>query len=450
MPSHLRAIIVITEGASSDLLDLWCAEGRLPNFQALRDTGSSGSLAGEQVPYEPPGLHTAFTGTPPGEHGWYSYWSVHPNDYQPRVLNSGDVSMPLLWHRPETASLRFAVINVCGTHPPQALNGYLVSYPMRQTLRASHPQELLRQLLRQDGIRTVHDVAVWYSGQAREDFLQGVLLADASRAQTAMRLLDKGVNVLILNLTAIDRVCHFYWQEIEPGSPLTLTETAVFRAYASCDAILGRLLRRRRHGTHLLAFSEIGFGPLRAYLSLNATLAGAKLLSRASTGNHCTILPSGTVAFEAVQGCHGVNINLAGRYAEGIVSEADYDVVREQVREALLDAINPYTGLPALRRVLRREELYSGRALEAAPDLVVEPADERYQPLGDPFWATKVNRTLQSGWHRRESYWAGVGPLFPTATGRRATPLDVAPTIYRMLGIEPAVDWPGKSLTEAA
>jgi predicted AlkP superfamily phosphohydrolase/phosphomutase len=392
---------------------------------------------------------TAFTGTPVGEHGWYSYWEVHSPGYEPRVLSSADARQPCLWNRPDFRDLRFAVINVCGTHPPTPVNGWLISYPMRKTLRATFPREFHHALARQ-GIRLIHDVAVWYSGQAREVFLSGALGADRARLEAALSCWRQrpSPDVLIINLTAIDRVSHFYWHELEPGSPIAEEETAIFQAFRNCDRTLERFLELLEDDVSLLVFSEIGFGPLRAYCSLDDCLAKDGFLTWDRAAEPRTILWRETVAFEAVQGCHGVNLNAAGRYSEGRVTAADHSRVRAEVIQALEAAINPYSGLALFRRVLPREEVYAGKALDQAPDIVLEPADERYQPLGDSLWARTVNRHLQSGWHRRDSFWAGIGPAFERGQpGGAATPLDVAPTICRMLGREPPAAFRGRPLS---
>ncbi|MGJ3560839.1 hypothetical protein ACR6C2_30120 [Streptomyces sp. INA 01156] len=66
--------------------------------------------------------------------------------------------------------------------------------------------------------------------------------------------------------------------------------------------------------------------------------------------------------------------------------------------------------------------MYPGTATAGAPDLIMEPADWRYLPLGDPRWATHVHRTWQSGWHRRESFWQASAPASPPATPTRPWP----------------------------
>jgi predicted AlkP superfamily phosphohydrolase/phosphomutase len=441
-----KAIVLVTEGVSSPLLAKWCGRGLLPGFARLLKEGGCGPLRSDLVPYEPPGLVTAFTGQGGGEHGWFSYWNVHNSDYRPRPMTSGDLRHPFVWQRPEFASKRFAVVNVFGTHPPTPLDGWLITYPMQQTLNACHPRDLL-WLLSNRGLHYTHDVSVWFSGQAQKDFLPLVLEADRRRGELALAFLDEGADAVVVNLTGIDRASHCYWQELEEGSPVPETESAVFQAYRQCDGVIARLAERVDEHTSLLCFSEVGFGALRAYCSVNDHLGQAGFLKKQSAGGGQAIRWGETMAFEAVQGTHGVNINLESRYVEGRVKAADYHQVREQVTASLLEAVNPYTGLSLFRRVLPREEVYSGQGVVHAPDIIVEPADERYLPLGDPFWATHVQRRHQSGWHRRDSYWAALGGDFGAARETRdASLLDIGPTICWMLGVDAPRDFSGVAL----
>lgn len=441
-----KALVIITEGTSPQLLEQWCAEGLLPGFARVLKDGAQGNLRSDLVPYEPPGLISAFTGRSVGDHGWFSYWDVHNHDYRPQPVSSAKQSQPFLWQRPELSSARFAVVNVFGTHPPTPLNGWLVTYPMLQTVNACYPRDLLWSLSRR-GVHYTHDVSIWFSGQSQRDFLPLALEADRRRGEVALTLLGEGADVVIANLTSIDRTSHCYWQELEEGSPVPATESAIFQAYRQCDQIIARCAELVSKNISLLAFSEIGFGPLRAYCSVNQALEKAGFHKRQPCDT-APVLWDKTIAFEAVQGTHGVNINLAGRYAHATVKESDYYHVREQVMAALRGTVNPYTGLPMFRRVFRREEVYAGQCLADAPDIILAPADERYLPLGDSFWARHVNRTCQSGWHRRDSYWAGMGDVFSTVRHEEeASLLDIAPTIFEMLGVDTPSDFTGSSLT---
>lgn len=447
MDNKRKAIILITEGVSRPLLLKWCAEGRLPGFARLLKEGRSGGLQCDLVPYEPPGLLTAFTGQSAGEHGWYSYWNVHNRDYRPRPMLSGELRHPLLWHRPEFTAQRFAVINVFGTHPPTPLNGWLVTYPMQQTLNACYPRDLMWSMSER-GLHYTHDVSVWFSGQAQQEFLPLVLEADRRRGELALALLDDGADAVVVNLTSVDRTSHCYWQELEEESPVPVEKSAIFQAYQLCDQLIEKLIEKVTEHTSLLVFSEIGFGALRAYCSVNHHLEQAGFLTCKGSGAEQAIQWEKTIAFESVQGTNGINLNLVGRYEQATVNAEDYHQLREQVMAALRECVNPYTGLQLFRRVLPREEVYFGQSVADAPDIILDPADERYLPLGDPFWATHVFRTRQSGWHRRDSYWAGMGAPFGAAQHTAvAGLLDIAPTICRMLGSDVPNDFSGTSLT---
>jgi predicted AlkP superfamily phosphohydrolase/phosphomutase len=441
MATNPRVIAIVTEGATPEVLDKWVAEGRLPNFARLFAEGTRGDLDAEGVPYEPPGLVSVLTGQPPGEHGIFSYWSCHTPEYRPRVENGESRRHPLLWQLPELAGKKFASVGLFGVHPPEPMDGWIVSYPMQLSLRACHPQSLHRELT-QHGIAPKHDTAIWWHGQAKEEFVPDVLEADRRRGAAAMLLYDKGADAVLVNLTSIDRLSHIYWQELELGPDYT-EQAAVYAAYRRADEVIGAALDRADENTTVLAFSEIGFGPLRAYCAVNDDLAAAGLLVRDADG-----VPdwSATTAFEAVQGTHGVNLNLRGRYQHGTVAPGDYQRVRAEVAAQLSQVINPRTGRPMFAAVSPREEIYRGAAVEEAPDLILEPADWRYLPLGDQTWAKQVHRTWQSAWHRRRSYWGLAGPG-SARSAAVAQPVDIAATLVHLLGRDVPAQFPGKPLT---
>ncbi len=427
-----RAIVVVTEGVAPALLDEWCGAGLLPAFSRLFCDGVRGALRAEAVPYEPPGLVSAFTGMPAADHGWFSYWSVHEPTYVPRVLTSEMHRHPYVWQRPELGHLRFGVINVFGTHPPQPLNGWTITYPTRQAVNCAFPRGVLASLARRREL-PIHDVSVWFEGQPREAFVPKVLRADERRGEVALTFLDWGADVVVVNLTAVDRLSHVYWHELGTGSPSPDPPSPVLLAYQACDRVLSRLLDHVDDGTSLLAFSEVGFGPLCGYCSVNDSLAEAGFLARNPDGSPDW---SRTRAFEAVQGTHGVNLNVVGRYRDGSVAPQDYAAVRQEVAEALASIVNPATASPLFARVREREDVYRGGRVTDAPDLVVEPADDRYLPLGDPHWSLHVHRPLQTGWHRAESYWAGVGGCFDGRSEGVAAPADVAATVFAMVSAD--------------
>src|SRR5437764_776092 len=81
-----------------------------------------------------------------------------------------------------------------------------------------------------------------------------------------------------------------------------------------------------------------------------------------------------TVAFSEELDYHpSVWLNLRGREPEGTVEPTDYDRARDDIARGLL-AWRDEAGRAVVRRVWRREELYRGPFVSAAPDLLLELA----------------------------------------------------------------------------
>jgi predicted AlkP superfamily phosphohydrolase/phosphomutase len=71
-------------------------------------------------------------------------------------------------------------------------------------------------------------------------------------------------------------------------------------------------------------------------------------------------------------GLNGLYINLQGREVNGAVAPADRERVMNEIREKLLQTIDPATGERAITKVYRREDVYADAGyFDRAPDLVV-------------------------------------------------------------------------------
>jgi len=70
----------------------------------------------------------------------------------------------------------------------------------------------------------------------------------------------------------------------------------------------------------------------------------------------------------------GVRINLEGREPEGVVTEEEYEIVRSELIDALA-AVETPDGEPVFESVRRREDVFEGPHVDAAPDVVVVPTE---------------------------------------------------------------------------
>ena len=419
----MKALIIIAEGMDPLVLEQEVAKGNLPWFSNYLQRQRYRRLDCGPVPYEPSNLATAFTGVNPGQHGCFSYWSAHSSGEMPRVLETDDVKMPRLWEWPELSDLRFNVVNVQLTHPPKPLNGQLVTYPMSYSMNTSYPRRLLSDL-HQRGIRYAHDVTLFYPGQPFEACAKDAWRVASAQLDTAFEL-ARDTDVMIVNLTLIDRVSHFLWYEMKEksreGRPIVL------QAYDFIDQACRRLQSLEPETT--LVFSEIGFGELNGFYSINKALQAAGLQVQTDDGQ---VDYARSLAMETVQGSHGIMLR-SDLNNEGAASVAEIDTVTQFLMELKFD-----DGMPVVARVSHRDELYSGAYRHLAPTLVIKPADEKRPPLGESRWAHHVRRTAQSGWHRDKGFVLVDSPHALVNAGAEVQMQQIAPTIAHLLGRAPA------------
>jgi predicted AlkP superfamily phosphohydrolase/phosphomutase len=113
--------------------------------------------------------------------------------------------------------------------------------------------------------------------------------------------------------------------------------------------------------------------------------------------------------------------------------------------DALTSFVDPGTGARPIARALRREDVFSGKHAETAPDIVLEPA-----PLYSLTHATSVVEDADwlSGDHRTEGVIAAAGPhVRSDSFVRPAHLVDLAPTILAALGVPASVKHDGEVLS---
>jgi len=148
-----------------------------------------------------------------------------------------------------------------------------------------------------------------------------------------------------------------------------------------------------------------------------------------------------------------IRINLKGREPTGTVAPgAEYDRVCDGIEQELRGLRNAESGAPVVAEVYRTQRLYAGAGhLDSLPDLCV------LWNAASPVRAVESRAygrieqgdrsAVRSGNHRPEGFFAAVGPqVDPSVPAKRGDILDIAPTVFSLLGQELPLDWDGRPL----
>jgi predicted AlkP superfamily phosphohydrolase/phosphomutase len=146
-----------------------------------------------------------------------------------------------------------------------------------------------------------------------------------------------------------------------------------------------------------------------------------------------------------------IYVNLKGRENKGSVEDCFYNRVREEVIarfQSLRDQITDFQ-----IEVFKREDLYHGRYLAQAPDLVYVINNFRCISLhsfhGDPVFQVKQLREDYSGTHRFEGIFIAKGPSIKRGHRlQRAEIIDIAPTLLHIFEVPIPEEMDGKVLKE--
>jgi predicted AlkP superfamily phosphohydrolase/phosphomutase len=153
-----------------------------------------------------------------------------------------------------------------------------------------------------------------------------------------------------------------------------------------------------------------------------------------------------------LEGC--IRVNLRGREPAGIVDPGgEYDDLCREIRQRLSELVNPASGEPAVREVSLCSEIFPGERRDQLPDVVVAwndaaPIAALQAPgLGPIEGASPDPRT---GTHSTSGFLLAHGPAIPQGAGGTGHLAQVAPSVLRLLGLDPDLQMEGNAFDTLA
>lgn len=512
MSEVMRKVLVVgLDGGDWALIQQW--QDQLPNLQRLIWQGVGGRLQAAHPPMTCPSWPSFYTGKNPGRFGVFAFRQKQPNSYQERVINRTAIQAEPVWDLLARQGKRSIVVNLPVTYPPYPIEGVLVTGMLTPVTAEiwSFPEEVGAELNSLCHLYVVEPVMVPPDTTQEREALIATYLKALHKRTCAMRhlLASREWDFALVVYRATDVLAHFFWQYMdphhpgyEPEAPLIFRQ-ALLRAYQAADEGIGELLGVVPPETTVVVMSDHGFGPQRGTFAINEWLREKGFLAlQRRPGSLRTflarrnvtlrtvkeiwdrlgplkrsyrVLPktvrdqivaaeweatdqgldwSRTVAYAGTDNGMQIYLNVKGREPQGIVSPgAEYEVLREEIIQALERDVAARTEPPHTVQVYRREEIYQGPYQDAAPDLAVyieEGAWDHSRDFhGPPFRPFTSGPKSRSGSHRSQGMFilsgAGIRCREGTATAHIQ---DLAPTILHLLGLSIPDDFDGRPLLE--
>jgi predicted AlkP superfamily phosphohydrolase/phosphomutase len=245
-----------------------------------------------------------------------------------------------------------------------------------------------------------------------------------------------------LHIMATDRINHFLLPEDADGEDGLSGEFLDF--YRKLDSYVGELSNLLPEGCQLIMVSDHGFARTKANLYLNHWLEKNGYLLFGRGKKELLNLHQESRAYSLIPG--RIYMNLRGREERGSVERGKpYEELREELVHRISGLTHPDTGEPLIRKVHRREELYSGGQLNRAADLIVEPL---------PGYDLKANLDGPGllgppdlpGMHTTEGAFVCFKDVKALDNESPVSLVDLAPTILRLLDVAAPASMEGRAL----
>lgn len=506
-----KVVVVGLDGATLDLIRPWAAAGHLPNLATLMDEGAWGPLRTVIPPITGPAWTSFATGQNPAKHGLYDFLSRRPNSYDLISANASWRRSPSLWGLLSQAGRRVGVLNVPLTYPPEPVNGFMVTGMLTPPDAADfcYPAEFEAELRRAapDYVIQPDGIVV---GKGREaELLAALQSMTEMRLRATLHLMRYTAwDFFMVVFMATDVIQHACWhfmdtshRDYDPTAAPALRQ-AIQTIYQQVDEALGQIMAELDDQTYLMVMSDHGFGPLENYFHVNVwlwrqgylqfkntpaarfkqalfrlgltPLNSYRLLRRLGLADRLArnvqrqrqrtrhLLGRTFLSFEdvdwqrtraySVGNVGPIYANLRGREPQGLIAPGqEYEELLAEIASDLLGVADPASGQPFVERVYRREELYNGPYLDAAPDLFFIPRNLRINAFGalqfpSSHWLEPpFDRT---GGHQMEGVLFVQGPgVRPGHQVNGAQIIDLAPTILGLLDAPIPDDMDGRILS---
>lgn len=429
-------------------------------FNFLNELFSIGKIYNTQINLCARGWPMIFTGENVGQYRGY-YYLVNKKNYNFfEKFSLTDYFKYSLFNSLSQQGYRLVVIGVPTTYPPQKINGVFISagaaggFP--ENIKEIVRPEKIAATYSEDLSKYICDVRAHLFNNSIS-YLKALIEATKNKTKLAIKLIhDYAPDISIVGFAGCDRIGHAFWPYLEiikeNNQLKDQTLSNLIKDYFEIldDSI--KTLVNLFDFEKIIIVSDHGMIARRATLYINKLLIESgfaysdnsllkltketlrkivinrfspkarvfikKIIHESSSVSNTVAMNAPALNWKKTRAfgsyMHGVYINKADKYYSGIVSEKEYENYRENIIDFLRSYRHPIFG-KIFEFVGRREEFFSGRYLEDAPDIVFDLQDgieirgetmaqEIIEPFEQVFYSSDDSAFIHNGIHSNRPF----------------------------------------------
>ncbi len=479
--NKINMLVIGIDGACWPLINDMIKAGDLPNIQNLRENGVWGNMKSCIPPITYPAWKCYSTGKNPGKLGvfWWEYLDIE--NKKSIIPDSRSFDSKEIWDYLNDNGITTGIIGMPTTYPPKKVNGFMVSGgPDVGEKDFTYPKSIEKEVKEKYGyFPNFFDKIIQINDENKERVADISLKQIESNFKISEVLYEKEKPdfLQICTFTINGPLQHFFYDD-EPTK----------KAWKIVDSYIGILKDRFQyiiihsdHGTSPMIkqffinawfekegylFRKKSFGDFLIKIGLNRIL---NLLEKTNLidfilkinmfYSFARLIPDKQGLFGEAEGkaifqkVNWKKSKVVGS-AQGpiyfnnlILNENEKNRLKDEIIKKLESFKDPETGKNPIEKVYRREDIYSGKYSNKAPDLIALDSDE-YHNKGGIGIDVLFRKSMWKGNNSRNGLFLISGKGIKKGKNIDIEIYDLAPTILHIFDIPIPNDIDGKVLKE--
>jgi predicted AlkP superfamily phosphohydrolase/phosphomutase len=486
----LKLLILGLDGADFCSLRKWIDSGYMPALKSIIATGASATLQSTIPPMTAPAWTSFMTGKNPGNHGIFSFFNYEEGFENPKLNRLNDIKAQKIWNYLNHNGFSAGVADLPMTYPPEPLHGIMVSNLLTSGNRgaSTYPEDLKDELVKNLGVSLKYAILDKLSQSA--SYLEHLIQSVEVKKKIDLYLIDRyKLNCFITVYSHLDTLQHYFWRYFDASRVFhNKNRSRKFEKYfksffRKIDEAISESNQFVDEDGYIVVVSDHGFGPISRVANINRFLfeLGYLSLKRDTKRQGKDILPlkldyrkllnffskidifnikgklskelrekirkkvegsltplidfNNSLAFFGHPMDQGIFINK--RHQSINNSEKKYSEIREEIKSVLSSLKDPYHNVHVFENVYDREELYHGKYVNSAPDIIFKITAGYFCQSGitSKNIIEEQSKAFVSGSHRPKGIFVARGRNL--SQGKKLSDLnmiDVLPTVLSMLG----------------